>query len=245
MSHDLPEPSVRVGTAGWAIPKAVAREFPADGSALERYSSVLDAVEINSTFRRSHQAKTHERWHDTVPPTFRFSVKTPQSLTHVARLVDCVAGVSSFLTEISSLGAKLGPILLQLPPSLAFDANVVESFCRLLGQGGRFTLACEPRHASWFTAEVDEWLSERRIARVAADPALHPGADRPGGWRGLSYYRLHGSPRVYYSSYDAAQIASLQERLEKDDAHDKWCIFDNTASGSATSNALALRGRRM
>lgn len=234
MSHDRPETFLRIGTAGWAIPKPVAGEFPADGSALVRYSSVFDAVEINSTFRRSHQAKTYERWRDTVPPTFRFSVKTPQSLTHSARLVDCAAGVSSFLAEVSSLGPKLGPILFQLPPSLAFDANVVESFCKLLGQGARFTLGCEPRHASWFNAEVDEWLAERRIARVAADPALHPGAGEPGGWRGLSYYRLHGSPRVYYSSYDAAQIASLQERWEKDDANDKWCIFDNTASGVAS-----------
>ncbi|MBA2686308.1 MAG: DUF72 domain-containing protein [Gemmatimonadaceae bacterium] len=243
MSHDRHATFVRIGTAGWAIPRAVAGEFPAEGSALARYSSVFDAVEINSTFRRSHQSKTHERWRDSVPPTFRFSVKTPESLTHDARLVDCAAGVCSFLAEVSSLGAKLGPILLQLPPSLAFDANVVEIFCQLLGQDGRFTLACEPRHASWFNAEVDEWLAERRIARVAADPALHPGAGEPGGWRGLSYYRLHGSPRVYYSSYDAAQIVSLHERWEKDDANDKWCIFDNTASGVATSNALALRAR--
>ncbi|MBA2686263.1 MAG: DUF72 domain-containing protein [Gemmatimonadaceae bacterium] len=232
--------SVFIGTAGWAIPKPVAAEFPANGSALARYSSVFSAVEINSTFRRSHQAKTYERWRETVPPAFRFAIKTPQLLTHDARLVDCSAGISIFLAEISALGAKLGPILLQLPPSLDFDANVVGRFCEMLAPDDRFTVACEPRHASWFNADVNSWLAERRIARVAADPVLHPGAGEPGGWRGLSYYRLHGSPRVYYSSYDAEQIVSLRARLEKDDAKEKWCIFDNTASGVATPNAIAL-----
>ncbi|MEP7086223.1 MAG: DUF72 domain-containing protein [Gemmatimonadota bacterium] len=232
--------SIFIGTAGWAIPKPVAAAFPANESALARYSSVFTAVEINSTFRRSHQAKTYERWREIVPPVFRFAVKTPKLLTHDAQLVDCGSGIRSFLAEISVLGAKLGPILLQLPPSLAFDANIVGPFCEMLAQSDRFTIACEPRHASWFTRDVDAWLAERHIARVAADPVLHPGAGEPGGWRGLSYYRLHGSPRVYYSSYDARQIVSLRARLERDDAKEKWCIFDNTASGVATPNAIAL-----
>jgi uncharacterized protein YecE (DUF72 family) len=230
-----------IGTAGWAIPRAVSKEFATDGSALTRYSSVIGAVEINSTFRRSHQATTYERWHDSVPQSFRFSVKVPQSLSHTARLIECDAGIASFLAELSPLGMKLGPILLQLPPSLAFDARVVESFCALLAQKDRFTIACEARHASWFNADVDAWLAQRRIARVAADPVLHPGAGEPGGWRGLSYYRMHGSPRVYYSAYDAEQIQSLRLRLERDEAPQRWCIFDNTASGAAALNALELQ----
>jgi uncharacterized protein YecE (DUF72 family) len=233
--------TVLVGTAGWAIPRSVSERFPVDGSALARYSTVLGAVEINSTFRRSHRIRTYERWHDAVPQDFRFSVKVPQSLSHTARLIECDAGIESFLAELSPLGTKLGPILLQLPPSLAFDARTVGSFCSSLSQDGRFDVACEPRHASWFNADVDAWLAERRVARVAADPALHANAGEPGGWRGLSYYRLHGSPRVYYSSYDVEQLDSLRKQLRADEAPKKWCIFDNTASGAAALNALELQ----
>jgi uncharacterized protein YecE (DUF72 family) len=239
-SWNIDTAKVRIGTAGWAIPAPVAAEFPADGSTLARYASVFNAVEINSTFRRSHRAKTYERWAGEVPPAFKFSVKTPKSVTHEARLMDSEASIDAFLNEVTHLGDKLGPLLLQLPPSLAFAPDVVDPVCRMLSRGGRFTIACEPRHASWFEPEVDRWLADRRIARVAADPARHPGAGEPGGWRGLSYYRLHGSPRMYYSSYGPEALAALQEQLEHDDADEKWCIFDNTASGAAASNALAL-----
>jgi uncharacterized protein YecE (DUF72 family) len=230
-----------IGTAAWAIPRASSHDFPAEGSGLSRYASVFNAAEINSTYRRSHQTKTYERWRDTVPERFRFSVKTPKALTHDARLRDCSEGVHAFLKEVSPLAPKLGPILLQLPPSFAFDATVVEPFCRMLARGEQFRIVCEPRHASWFNADVDRWLSDRRIARVAADPARHPGAAVPGGWRGLSYYRLHGSPRVYYSSYSDDELGALRSRLESDEAEERWCIFDNTASGAAAANALTLQ----
>jgi uncharacterized protein YecE (DUF72 family) len=219
----------------------VASEFPADGSTLARYASVFNAVEINSTFRRSHRVKTYERWTSDVPSTFKFSVKTPKSVTHVARLMDCEVAIDAFLNEVTHLGDKLGPLLLQLPPSLAFVPEIVDPVGRRLSQGGRFTIACEPRHASWFEPEVDRWLADRRIARVAADPARHPGAGEPGGWRGLSYYRLHGSPRMYYSSYGPDALTALREQLERDEALEKWCIFDNTASGAAAVDALALK----
>ncbi len=231
---------IRIGTAGWAIPAPVAAAFPSNGAALSRYARVFTAVEINSTFRKSHRASTYTRWASTVPETFAFSAKVPQSVTHVARLADCDAPINAFLDELTPLGSRLGPLLLQLPPSFAFDAALVERAVLRLSQEGRFTIACEPRHESWFVPEVDRWLAERRIARVASDPARHPGAGEPGGWRGLSYYRLHGSPRMYYSSYDDHALAVLSEQLLRDSADERWCIFDNTASGAAAANALAL-----
>ena len=235
-----PISKIRVGTAGWAIPAAVAREFPAEGSTLSRYANVFGVAEINSTFRKSHRASTYARWASTVPESFVFSAKVPQSVSHVARLEDCDAAIDAFLSEVTALGSKLGPLLLQLPPSFAFTPDLVEHASRMLSRGGRFTIACEPRHESWFVPEVDGWLAERRIARVASDPARHPGAGEPGGWRGLSYYRLHGSPRMYYSSYDDRALNAWSEQLLHDSARDTWCIFDNTASGAAASNALAL-----
>jgi uncharacterized protein YecE (DUF72 family) len=90
------------------------------------------------------------------------------------------------------------------------------------------------------------------IARVAADPLRAPGGGEPGGWDGLVYYRLHGFPRVYYSSYDADFLDALAIRMAQlsAPATPTWCIFDNTTLGAGTSNALDLlvsvtkRGRR-
>lgn len=233
--------TIRIGTAGWAVPVHCAGAFAGDGPVLARYASVLNAVEINSSFYRPHQPKTYQRWAATVPADFRFAVKVPKAITHVARLRDCRLPAETFLGEISNLGTTLGPLLLQLPPSFAFDQGTVGPFCEMLSQDGRFQIACEPRHATWFTPNVERWLADRRIARVAADPACHPSAAEPGGWAGLSYYRLHGSPKMYYSEYAPHTLATLRDRMERDGAMETWCIFDNTASGAALPNALTLR----
>jgi uncharacterized protein YecE (DUF72 family) len=102
----------------------------------------------------------------------------------------------------------------------------------------------EPRHKSWFTPAAGEILRRFHIARVAADPAVVPDAGEPGGWEELKYYRLHGSPRVYWSEYSPDYLARLAERLTSvSTGHDTWCIFDNTAHNWATPNALDLRDR--
>jgi hypothetical protein len=120
----------RVGTAGWAVPRAVAGDFPAVGSTLERYCARFDAVEINSTFYRSHRPSTYLRWAMATPPHFRFALKLPRTITHHARLVNVTSLLTGFVAEALHLGEKLGPLLVQLPPSLAYDAAVAEPFFR-------------------------------------------------------------------------------------------------------------------
>lgn len=207
---------------------------------MERYAARFDAAEINSTFKRTHRATTYERWASLTPDGFSFSVKVPKAITHDARLRDCEPRIEAFTHEIAGLGPRLGPLLLQLPPSLPFDPDTVARAAEHLTAGG-LALVCEPRHVSWFTPEVDAWLAERRIARVAADPTRHPGSGEPGGWRGLTYYRWHGSPRVYYSSYGATALTELANRLRRSPSPETWCVFDNTASGAAAANALTLQ----
>ena len=235
--------AIRIGTAGWSIPKEHAAPFPVAGSHLERYGDVLNAVEINSSFYRPHRTATYERWAASVPESFRFSVKVPKAITHELRLKDADDVLERFLSEVSGLGPKLGPLLVQLPPSLAFQAGIAASFLRELRARIQGSIVCEARHASWFTPEVEALLAELRIARVAADPAQVPGADEPGGWRGLSYYRLHGSPRIYQSAYSPEYLAAIAEVLAGDAAAgvDTWCIFDNTAAFAATGDALTTR----
>jgi uncharacterized protein YecE (DUF72 family) len=166
-------------------------------------------------------------------------VKAPKAVTHDARLQGVRESLDSFVEQLHPLGDRLGPVLLQLPPNLPFDADAIATACDPFRKAG-VSVVCEPRHASWFDAPADKHLRDLRVARVAADPARHPGADNPGGWRGMSYYRLHGSPRMYYSAYGAEAVAGLADRLKADPAETVWCVFDNTASGAAAADALAL-----
>src|SRR5438067_4991367 len=117
-----------VGCAGWSIPKPHAGHFPAAGSHLARYAGRFPAVEINSSFYRPHRPATYARWAASVPPDFRFSVKVPKLATHERRLVDTDDVLDAFLGEATQLGDKLGPLLVQLPPSLSFSADVAAAF---------------------------------------------------------------------------------------------------------------------
>ncbi|MBA2587409.1 MAG: DUF72 domain-containing protein [Alphaproteobacteria bacterium] len=225
-----------IGTAGWSIPAQYAEAFAGTGTHLARYATRMNAVEINSSFYRPHQRKTYERWAASVPDGFRFSVKLPRSITQEHRLKDCDALLSRFLEESAGLGAKLGVILVQLPPTLAYDADVAADFFVALRQGTKAAIACEPRHASWFTPKADAALKKWHVARVAADPPRAPADGAPGGWQGLRYWRLHGSPKIYYSDYDAKALKTLAGKQKPGD----WCIFDNTAAFAALGNALAL-----
>lgn len=234
---------VRVGCAGWAIPKACVQYFPSKGSHLERYAARFAAVEINSSFYRPHQPATYARWGATVPDPFQFAVKVPKQITHVSRLSD-LSALDQFVSEAQALGEKLGPLLVQLPPSLAFDARTVKRFFRALRQRVTGPVVCEPRHASWFTSETENAFKEFQVARVAADPPPLPQGAEPGGWDGLVYYRLHGSPRKYYSEYPTAYLDALVPKLaQAARSVPTWCIFDNTAAGAATVNALAVLER--
>lgn len=232
---------VNIGTAGWTIPRTDAERFPPAGTALERYSAVLPVAEINSSFHRPHRISTWQRWHDSVPNSFRFSVKLPKVITHQRKLVDSSDAIDAFVEQVSALADKFAVLLVQLPPKLAFEDAVAAPFFRQLRDRIDAAIACEPRNPSWFTSAVDALLNEWKVARVAADPSICEAAAEPGGWRQLSYTRLHGSPVMYRSSY-ADRVSAYAERLREDAAmnRDCWCIFDNTASSAAMGDALAL-----
>lgn len=236
------KPKLYVGCAGWTVPKAASAHFPESGSHLERYAQVFNGVEINSSFYRPHRPATYARWAASVPDDFRFAVKMPRSVSHHARLFDCITPLQAFLDEVHQLGSKLGCLLLQLPPSLAYAAPVALPFFGALRRLHQGPVACEPRHASWFALGVNRQLKDHGISRVAADPALLPKAAVPAGDPATQYLRLHGSPRIYHDSYPAATLRRIALKLRRpaSDTSQRWCIFDNTALGHATSNALDM-----
>ena len=234
-----------IGTAGWSIPREQAGSFPTEGTSLQRYAARFRGAEINSSFHRSHRASTWQRWAESVNDAFRFSAKLPKTITHQKKLVDCRELVSAFLEEVAPLGDKLAVLLVQLPPKLAFDAALAEDFFADLHARSECAIACEPRHPSWFEAEADALLAGLQVARVAADPAVVPAAAEPGGWRGLNYWRLHGSPVMYRSAYGAERLEAYAEALAeaRQARRPAWCMFDNTASSAATADALWLAKR--
>ena len=231
--------TINIGTAGWTIPTTVAEQFPAQGTALERYATRFPVAEINSSFHRPHRQSTWERWRDSVPDHFRFSVKLPKTVTHQAKLADAADLLGPFLEQAHVLGPKLGVLLVQLPPKLELDSGLVSAFFSELAARTEARIACEPRNLSWFSDDADLLLAELSVARVAADPAVCDAAERPGGWRGLAYWRLHGSPVMYRSSYDD-RIEDLAREMRSGPAPESWCIFDNTASSVAAGDALSL-----
>ena len=146
---------VVVGTAGWSIPRASAADFAGEGTHLERYGRRLCGAEINSCFYRPHASATYAKWAAATPPAFRFAVKLPKAITHELRLARARVPLERFLDETGGLGGKRGPILIQLPPSFAFDARVVGRFLTLLRSRYDGPVVCEPRHASWASAAAD------------------------------------------------------------------------------------------
>ncbi len=234
--------AIRIGVAGWALGKETAELFPKQGTHLERYSRLMNSVEINSSFYRPHRRTTYERWAQCTPATFRFAVKLPKQITHVKALCDAEAELDQFVAECTGLGEKLGPILVQLPPRLPWDEDLARRFFSALRSRHTGTIVCEPRHESWFTPEADSKLQEFQIARVGADPSTVPSGFQPGGSSITCYYRLHGSPRIYYSTYGEDFLRSVAGKLRAAAANCEavWCIFDNTAKSAAIPNAFSL-----
>lgn len=228
----------RVGTAGWRVDRRLP-VFRQEGIALERYASVFSAVEVNTSFYRRHRRDTWQRWHDAVPPDFRFSVKLVRTVTHERGLVGAAGELDAFFDDVAPLGTKLGAILVQLPPKLAFDPDIAARFLGAMRQRSAAPVFIEPRHASWATDEVSMLLAEHRVGRVLADPqgeALRAAAVAEES----RYLRLHGSPKIYYSDYSEDALRHYAHLLAAGTGPG-WCIFDNTASGAATRDALQFR----
>jgi uncharacterized protein YecE (DUF72 family) len=134
-------------------------------------------------------------------------------------------------------------ILVQTPAGLAFDARSVSRFFASLGAVTPCHVVCEPRHSSWFSPRAEATLTRFGIGRVAADPAKVAAAAEPGGASDLIYFRLHGSPRMYYSAYSSAYLRDFSLKLRAQPRPEAWCIFDNTAFHASWDNALELRNR--
>jgi uncharacterized protein YecE (DUF72 family) len=247
-----------IGCAGWSLPGNIPQqsttrlaqslnglltaEKDRKESQLQRYAKIFHSVEINTSFYRNHLPATYVRWRESVPQEFRFSVKIPRTITHQLRLQNCRAEVERFCSEVQGLQEKLACLLVQLPPSLRYETNVVKDFFTMLGATIDVPIICEPRHPGWFTTAAVDTLLALDIAYVDADPKICdlPADTLESG--AIVYHRLHGSPEMYYSAYAEAFLLHMANEIahEMECGKQVWCIFDNTANGEAFLNAQSL-----
>jgi uncharacterized protein YecE (DUF72 family) len=232
-----------IGTAGWSLPKALQASFPEQGTYLQRYSRVLNCVEINSSFYREHKPETYFKWAASTPDKFLFSVKLSRYFTQKMRLKESGSELQEVLLGIAHLGKKWGVLLVQLPPSLEFESQHARKFLSELRRHYAGPVVWEPRHFSWSSTVALGLLKDYAVSKVLADPeACKISTSQRPLVENIRYYRLHGTPEIYKSKYSDERIRRLANKIQKPLSlpEQTWCIFDNTTFGWATENALAL-----
>ncbi|HOJ13318.1 MAG TPA: DUF72 domain-containing protein [Deltaproteobacteria bacterium] len=232
-------PRVFVGTSGWNYDHWRGPFYP-DGLPKNRwlghYMRFFASVEVNSTFYRTMRPSTFEKWGRSSPVGFVWSLKASRFITHIRRLRDTGEPLRRFEESVSLLGEKLGPILFQLPPSLAFDRESAAAFLRL--RPSHELWAIEGRHPSWARDEALACLEEAGVSWCISDTAgrypLREAVTAP-----FVYLRLHGSKRLYASCYTKDELETWAGKILSY-GRDAYVYFDNDFMGYAPKNALEL-----
>jgi len=237
---------IRIGTSGWSYRHWKGVFYPHDMPArlwLEFYARSFDCTELNASFYRLPSESMVEGWMRRTPDDFRFSVKTNRMVTHRRRLRNVEADIDAFMQRFAPLQPKIGPVLVQTPPSLAWDRDTVEAFLDLLTtRYPHYRYAVEPRHDSWFENESLDLLRRYRLALVIADSGRR-FPSREVAVTDFVYIRFHGPSGLYTSCYTTEMLASWAERIREweREGRDVWAFFNNDVGGHAVRNALELR----
>lgn len=229
-----------IGTSGWQYVHWRGIFYPAElkySDWLYYYSKYFSTVEINVTFYRDVRTSTFQKWYNSTPKNFLFSVKLSRQITHFKRLKVDKLYIESFIQKYSTLKEKLGVILIQLPPGLKFDETLVNDFISMLDKTYKYTI--EVRNKTFIHDKFFEILKQNNIAFCIADSAGRfpyyevVTAD-------FIYVRLHGSQRLYASEYTEEE---LKEWVRKINTWNKptFVYFDNDYMGYAVKNASRLK----
>ncbi|MGE5392152.1 MAG: DUF72 domain-containing protein [Candidatus Saccharibacteria bacterium] len=238
-----------VGTSGWTYKHWNRRFFP-DDLPKEQWLNFLSrrfpTVEVNTTFYHMARRTTFEKWKGEVGGGFKFALKMYRLFTHFKKLnldKEDEETLSGYLRNASVLGRKLGPILIQFPPSFSVELEKLGRFLSLIREqekelGQRFKLAVEVRHKSWFKEEVYDFFRDRRIAFVITNsPAWPSKVIRTADF---VYMRFHGRTKLFASNYTDAELKEWAETLKGLKAEEMYVYFNNDANAFAADNALTL-----
>jgi uncharacterized protein YecE (DUF72 family) len=232
---------IRIGTSGWVYPHWRGPFYPEDlapAAWLDFYARRFDSVEINNTFYRLPSVATLRDWRERVPCDFRFAVKASRYITHMKKLKDPKASVSSLFERIEVLGDRVGPVLFQIPPNWRFDGDRLDRFLRELS--GDYRYAFEFRDHSWLEARTFALLSRHRAALCIYElDGFHSPKQLTTDF---VYIRLHGPGAAYEGSYDVQTLAGWAGAISSwcGQGHDVWCYFDNDQDGFAALDAARL-----
>ena len=265
----------RVGISGWVYP-AWRQDFYPKGLPHRRelaYAAErLTSIEINGTFYSLQRPSSFAKWHDETPDDFVFAVKGPRFITHMKKLAEPEVLVANFFASgVLALGAKLGPVLWQLPPTLGYDEERLVGFCEALPRTTREAARLAKRHDDRLgedrvltKASVDQplryaleirhdtWATDRALDVLRAQDVAIVVADTAGRWpmvdavtSGFVYVRLHGADELYVSGYtpEALDHWAGQVRRWLADGLDTFVYFDNDAKVRAPYDAMALLRR--
>ncbi|WP_051807597.1 DUF72 domain-containing protein [Actinoplanes subtropicus] len=227
-----------VGTSGWQYRDWRGGLYPEKLPQrlwLERYAENFATVEVNNAFYRLPEKSTFEQWRARTPDDFVVAVKMSRYLTHVKRLEDPAEPVARFLDRAAGLTDKLGPVLLQLPPTLKGDPAALE---QTLAQFPRHVeVAVEPRHPTWFTDETRAVLEKHGAALCWAD---RKGRPLNPLWQtaGFGYIRMHEGRAAPWPRYGRAALRTWLDRAGQFDR--TYVFFNNDPGGAAVADATAL-----
>ena len=201
---------------------------------LEKYAESFDTVEINNAFYRLPERDTFAQWRARTPDDFVFAVKMSRYLTHIKRLREPAEPVARFLSRAEALGDKLGPVLLQLPPTLKVDVATLDETLGLFPRGVK--VAVEPRHDSWWTDEVRELLRRHNAALSWADRKGRPVTPL---WvtADFGYLRMHEGRSQPWPRYGRTSLATWLDRLP---GVPTYVFFNNDPGGAAVTDAAAM-----
>jgi uncharacterized protein YecE (DUF72 family) len=236
-----PRRVIVVGTSGWQYRDWRDRFYPAGVPQrrwLEHYAEQFDTVEVNNAFYRLPERDTFAQWRDRTPDGFVVAVKMSRYLTHIKRLREPAEPVARFLERATALGDKLGPVLVQLPPTLKADPAALHATLAQFPR--RVRVAVEPRHPSWWTGQVRDVLTRHNAALCWADRRSRPITPL---WRtaDFGYLRLHEGRARPWPRYGAAALRSWVDRIgEYADAVPTYVFFNNDPGGAALVDAAAL-----
>jgi uncharacterized protein YecE (DUF72 family) len=234
--------TVYVGTSGWVYQDWRGVFYPPDLRQREElafYARSFGTVEINSTFYGLPAEATIDRWASAVPDDFCFAPKMSQFLTHRKRLRDPADPVERFVDRVRRLGAKLGPVLLQLPPNLPRDDKRLGEVLETIG--GRLRVAIEFRHPSWFDDQVFAILRSHEAALCLADrnEELTGPAVATADWGYLRFHWGTGDPPCGYRPETLEQRASQIANLWDVDA-EVYAYFNNDPQAMAVRDATSF-----
>ena len=201
------------------------------------YCQHFSTYEINATFYKPPTIKTLKTWYEKAPQDFIFAVKAPKLITHIKRFSDCEEAIQDFYASCrEGLKEKLGPVLFQLPPSFKYTD---ENFQKVLKNlDGTFQNVVEFRHVSWWNENVWKIMEEHKVTFCSVShPAL---SDEVVKTNALGYFRLHGNPKMFYSSYDTDYLKKIKNILDQKKFEKCFVFFNNTASTAGILNALEM-----